>query len=470
MSRSNNATAKASEAQHRKTPAGIALDMFQAFARNHPIRTAAIPILIALAAQAALKRQSEWLDVYVSAARIFLHGQDYYAAGVGYLYPPFQAILAIPFVPLPNLAARTLWYAVNVAAAVCMLRSSWRMAGGPELRGVSQTDRREWIALSIGLLCCGFYVLNAFAHQQSDVVIAALAMTGCAGLLRGRKIGGPILIGLAAAFKGPPLLFAVYFLFRRQWSTAALIVAVALGVNLIPDLIYSAPGGGTWLEHWLRDYVLPTQYLHTALGTWGSELIYNQSLGGTLQRLVNTKLQWTIHNHLEVEKLTSSDTIALKSIACGAMLVMLLVSIGAALRGIRVATNAERPYGLPTQTAIEFGVVFILALMISPMSGMAHFGVLALPAFSLSRIAVLAERRDIWLMILLAAIGGLIANKDLVGGTVYTALLWAGAVTWSAVALWIGSIIALARNYGEPALPAFARSLFVARDHAVNAQ
>ena len=158
------------------------------FLKTHSVVAIAIPILTALAVQAMLKRQSEWFDVYVRAAGLFLDGRDFYAAGVGYLYPPFQVLLAIPFLPLPNWAARAIWYACNVVALVYLIRSAWRMASAAEFPGVGHTDRRERAAFEIGLLCSGSYILNAFAHQQTDVLIDAFVMTGCAALMGGRTL------------------------------------------------------------------------------------------------------------------------------------------------------------------------------------------------------------------------------------------------------------------------------------------
>lgn len=436
------------------------LPRLRLFLKTHSVGAIAIPILTALAVQDVLKRQSEWFDVYVRAARLFLDGRDFYAAGVGYLYPPFQVLLAVPFLPLPNWAARAIWYACNVVALVYLIRSAWRMAGAAEFPGAGHTDRREWIAFGIGLLCSGSYILNAFAHQQTDVLIDAFVMTGCAALMEGRTFGGSVLIGLGAAFKGPPLLLAPYLVLRRQWSAAAIVVAVAPAVNFAPDLIRHAPVRNTWLQHWLQDYVLPTQRLDTALGTWGSDLIYNQSLGGTLRRLVTTALQWKPGDLSVVDRRVLVDTITLKAVAYGMMFVMLVVSIWTALRADRVAADDSRRYTLPMRTAIEFGVVLTLVLMMSPMSSKAHFGLLILPAFALSRIAVLTKRYAIWVMLALAAVGSLAGSKDLVGATVSTTLLWTGAITWSAVILWIGCIAAFVRGYAAQALPAFSSALF----------
>ena len=112
-----------------------------------------------------------------------------------------------------------------------------------------------------------------------------------------------------------------------------------------------------------------------------------------------------------VDRRVLVDTITLKAVAYGMMCVMLVVSIWAALRADRVAADDGRQYTLPTRTAIEFGVVLTLALIMSPMSSKAHFGLLILPAFVLSRIAVFTKRYAIWVMLALAAVGSLAGSK-----------------------------------------------------------
>jgi Glycosyltransferase family 87 len=345
---------------------------------RYPIVAVSLPVLAGLALQAVLSPHSEWLDVYVRAARTLLAGCDLYGPGTNYLYPPFQALLAVPFVSLPSFVARLAWYLINVASLVGLLRSAWWLAGGPKLGAVATTGSRDWLALGLGLACSAPYMLNALAHQQTDVLIAYLVMAGCVRLARLDNVAGAILLGLAAACKGPPLLFAAYLIFRRKWGTTTLIVVVAIGVNLLPDLVCRAPGGGLWLQLWLKRFVLQTQRLDASLGVWGSALLYNQSLGGSLQRVVNTPPRWTSAGLLTVAKRVVIDPVRFKAIVYPSMLAMVAISIGAALRGQRVALRDSAKEGLPGRTAIEFSIVIILMVLMSPMSSLAHFSVLVL--------------------------------------------------------------------------------------------
>ena len=67
-----------------------------------------------------------------------------------------------------------------------------------------------------------------------------------------------------------------------------MIIAIAL--NLLPDLIMRSPRGAWWLQGWIDNLIQPTQRFDAQLGLWGSAIEYNQSLSGTVQRLVNTQL------------------------------------------------------------------------------------------------------------------------------------------------------------------------------------
>lgn len=411
---------------------------------RRPLLTAGSLLAVVLAIQAVAKSASEWDDVYVQAARTLAQGGDIYAAGSSYLYPPFAAFAALPFAPLPRLPLRLAWFAVNLVCAVGLIRLSWSLSGGGRLDKLAFSDRGEWTVLTLGLVYGATFLLNALAHQQTDIVIAFLLMSGCFVLLRGQELSGGVLIGLAAAVKGPPLLFAAYCVFRRRWIAAAAIVVTAIGANLLPDLVRASPAGGTWLTAWLVNFVIPTQ-VHAEVGTWGSALLYNQSLGGTMQRLFNSIPQWT-SGGFTLAPSAQVDAKTLKAAVYASMLAMLAVSMAASLKGRGSA--ADKP-GRPNQTVFEFAAVMALMPLFSPMSSVAHFGPLILAAFCLARMGVAEGHRLSLALVMVATLLALTANKDLVGGALYNLALWVGAVGASALVLWAGCLIEVWRGAGR---------------------
>jgi hypothetical protein len=428
----------AEPARTASEPAGLL-----AWLRERPLDVGAAILLAALAISVLLKRsEGEWNAVFVSAGRRLLAGGDIFEDG--YLYPPFMALVAAPLSYLPPLASRALWFVASAVAMIVMLRLAWRLANGPAVADVWNWPRRELIAAAAGTLCGLTYILNAFAHEQVDVVIGALMMVGCLRLLAGRNAAGAEWLGVAAACKATPLLWAPYLLLRRRFVAGVLVGTVALGVNVLPDLVATPPGGGTWLERWVVRFVLPTQQWGAALGTWGSELIYNQSLGGTTQRLLNTALEKRDGKIVVAERPRFAPATA----KLGYLLLlglMLMVSVAAAARAPPAPVGAAQVQPI----VFEFGIVMTLMLLMSPMSSPAHFGILVLPGFCLARVALVDRDRWIGALVAAAAAISALCNLDLVGRTVYMTLLWSGALTAVTLLLWLGCVLALVRIGGR---------------------
>src|SRR3954470_10218372 len=210
---------------------------------RRPYTLAALLVAAGLSVPFCLRRDSEWEQVYVAAAARLGSGQDLYPPGTDYLYPPFSAWAALPFAPLPPPAGRGLWLLLNLACLAVMARAAWRLAGGGPLEGDPPAPAREHVAWCLGLAGAAPYLLNCLAHQQTDLVIGALLLGGCLLLGRSRALPAATCFGLAAAMKCTALLWAPYLAWRRRWAAAAWLAAVALGANLLPDLLSPPPSG-----------------------------------------------------------------------------------------------------------------------------------------------------------------------------------------------------------------------------------
>src|SRR5439155_5919371 len=119
----------------------------------------------------------------------------------------------------------------------------------------------------------------------------------------------------------------------------------------------------------------------------------------------------------------------------GLALVLLgALAAGRARRRMPVALRGtERP-----NEVLEYSLVCILMLLLSPQSSKPHFCTLLLPGFCLARL-VIQHREPVLGVLLCAAIGaGLLSNKDLVGGAIYEVAIWYGSVFWNTALLFIG--------------------------------
>jgi Glycosyltransferase family 87 len=373
---------------------------------------------------------SEWEVVNVRAAARLRGGEEVYNHREGFLYPPFAALIALPFTELSPLPMRAAWFAVNAIALILLVHFAWKIASGG---GVS--TRTEALAWWLGLACGLRYAIDCLAHQQTDVVIGALLIGGCYALVRDRPLLAATLIGLAAGCKATPVLFVVYFVWRGYWLAALWLLGVAVGVNLLPDLVHASPTGEPWLLRWLHLYALPSQ---GHVGVWGCDPVYNQSLSGAFYRFFSSDYMWTSTELRVFDRRHPLDANALRTMVYGFEMSLTLVMAWVVgkphWRSLRTANDAA-----PSRRALECSVALLLALLVSPASSKPHFCTMLLPAFCLARLAVV-EKRYMPGVFLLAAIGVSVPSvKDLWGGNFSAVALWWGCVTWSAAALLVGS-------------------------------
>jgi hypothetical protein len=409
--------------------------------RRHPWTLTAAVLFAAAAFPFCFRQDSEWESVYVSAARLLRQGGDIYRPENGYLYPPFMTILALPFSWLPSLSLRGAWFLLNAFCILVMVRCAWKVAGGPRLEG-TPAPAGEHLAAVLGILCGIVYIQNCLAHQQTDLVIGALLMGGCLLLKQSRVFAAASCFGTAAAFKCTPLLWAPYLLWRRRVGAATWVVVLAAALNFLPDLVHRATPARSWVAAYAQRFLAPLTSPHHYIGTWGSDPIYNQSLSGGVHRWFLTELAWSDSNCTIEPRTQPSSPAALRSLAYGAVLLLVLLTLVAAGRPGRVE-GAPAEQRLP----LECSAVLLLMLLLSPMSSLAHFGTLILPAFCLARAAMGSRRGISWIAPGTAGLLAVTASKDLLGERLYTVLLWSGSVTCETVVLLGGCLTLL---YASP--------------------
>jgi hypothetical protein len=230
---------------------------------------------------------------------------------------------------------------------------------------------------------------------------------------------------------------------------------------LLPNLTSAPPGGGTWAGEWFATYLVPLRNVNRRPGEWGSEIKNNQSVSGAANRWFLA--EWTREADGSIGSRDRAEAISpalLNHLVRGCELAVLLA--GLLILGRRPLSVVRRPLKNPSlvlqqttddgqqtlwvRPALEFSIVLILMLLLSPMSSKTHYCVLLLPAFCVARLALQRRDRLLWPLLLGAIALGILSNKDLWGSTIYTLALWYGSVTWSAVLLLLGCVYALIRQ------------------------
>src|SRR5262249_39064665 len=152
------------------------------------------------------------------------------------------------------------------------------------------------------------------------------------------------------------------------------------------------------------------------VGTWGSDAVYNQSLTGLAQRWCTTTWTWTATDCTIGQRRPRIGPQALRVCVYGAELSVLAAVLwicGRPFRRLPHDADASR-------YALEFSMVLLLMVLLSPMSSKAHFGTMVLPGFCLARTALRSHGQLLKGVLAGAVVLGLLCNKDPLGERLYT--------------------------------------------------
>ena len=311
---------------------------------------------------------SEWQDCFIRASRHMLDRETIHRVPPeGYAYPPAMAMLAVPMARMSTSGSLFTWFLVNAVAIMTVAGCSWMLVGGPRVVGMS----RPWqVVFWLTVVLEARFFVASLEHQQFDMVIAALLLAGCVALWRGCDWRAGLLLGASAAMKCTPLLFGPWLIWRRKWKAAAAMAVVAVGLNVLPDVLFPQASGDSYLGDWYRLMLAPVS--QTAPGTWHTDLLLNQSLAGFAQRIA----RWLLVEHI------GTDPNAVLSAATAQ--VLRITTYGTALFLLTItAWHFGRPFQAPARALVRssgplpwsdlqmrrvLGAVCLM-LLLSPMSG-----------------------------------------------------------------------------------------------------
>lgn len=421
---------------------------------RHPYSIALALALIIMGLGATFKHQSAWDRTGPGVSMMLREGRDFYANEKTFTYPPFQAWLNIFFTWLPLRPARAIWFIISAVCLVYMIWESWRLAGGPRLEPLGESadakPREHW-AFVLGLVCALQFALNSLTHLQTDLLIGALLTAGCAAIVTRQSMRAATWIGLAAAFKCTPLLFAPYLVWKRKPIAAAWLVIIAIGANVLPNTVHAPPQRGLWLAEWSRLYLAPMERANYVPGDWKNQLDNNQSFAGATKRWLMTTWRIAPGEFHVVDRDRHPSPAIIRWTYLLSCIVALLIAAWAMWRRVRskasdAASSADghAPHW-PSRDIIECGIVLLLMVLLSPNSSRAHFCVMLLPAFCIGRLAFGEKSRWLTALLIAAAICSTLSIHIRLNATLAAEqiLLWIGVVMFAAIFLLWASIIAL---------------------------
>jgi hypothetical protein len=307
-------------------------------------------------------------ELWYTTGKDVLAGDEIYFFRAGkydFMYPPPCALFLAGASLLGQGGLIFLLVAINSVAWFCSAKLSALLATG----GRGTISRLLYFVPSLLVIV---YVWSSYHLGQPNLVLLALMLGAFVALRAKREIVGGGLIAVAAAIKAFPVLAIIYLVYRRYWKAAVSLVATLIFLILI----LPAPFRGferAWhdLDKWSSGML---KYSEVTVGqrpmrsyTWK-----NQSLIGVSNRLLR---------HVDADAASAPHQPIYVNFADLTFPVVngIIFSAALALGILFIAAMPRCDMRTADSDAIEFALLLLLMLMITPLSFGYFYSWLMLP-------------------------------------------------------------------------------------------
>jgi hypothetical protein len=321
---------------------------------------------------------------YVTGKHV-LAGDEIYSFRAGkydFMYPPPCALFLAGASLLGQGGLIFLLVAINCLAWFCSAKLSAILARGDE------RTTNPWLYLIPSLVVI-VYIWSSYHLGQPNLVLLALMLGSFVTLRAKREIVAGGMIALAAAIKAFPVLAIIYLVYRRYWTAAASLIAALVFLLLI----LPAPFRGferAWrdLEKWSAGML---KYSEATVGqrpmrsyTWK-----NQSLVGVSNRLLR---------HVDADVASAPHQPVYVNFANLKFPVVnaIIVGLALALAILFMAVMFQRDMRTAESDAIEFALLLLLMLMITPLSFGYFYSWLMLPFAVMTQQVLGGKGSAVW--------------------------------------------------------------------------
>ncbi|MCC7415709.1 MAG: DUF2029 domain-containing protein [Acidobacteria bacterium] len=386
-------------------------------------------------------------DRWMIMAPQFVHGgADYVTDELP--TPPLSLLVLGPLAALSRPDAAFVWVLLKLPLAISVFLMAARIVARA---GVTLTPE------AVALVVAGWWLAVVVDMQEGQTNFLALAPL-VAGLLfaqrqtRAGDAAAGALIGLGAAMKVTPIVFVVYFAWRRRWTIAASALASVAACSLIvPAIAFGWQQNLRWFGQWARIMILP--YVSEGAVVYST----SQSVPSAALRLLTDAPAFDSH-HGGVTESHFMNVLSLSNAAARQILRLCTVAAGAAgLWWTRRPLAALRS----PRYVVEIGAVAAFMLWFSERTWVHHY-ISFLPTLMAAGMVLSDPRcstrsaRTVRAALVLFAATTLLASEagKLLGPDGVDWAKAAGVYLWPSMAVTIAVLTASARRgagAGEPA-------------------
>ncbi len=282
-----------------------------------------------------------------------------------FMYPPSCALFLATASLLGQAGLILLLVAINSVAWFSSARLAAILANGHRF------GNNVWLYLIPSLLVI-VYIWSSYHLGQPNLVLLALMLGAFVALRAEREISAGALIALAAAIKAFPVIAIIYLIYRRYWKGALSVVATLTFLLLI----LPAPFRGferAWhdLEKWSSG-MLKYDAAAVAQRPMRSYTWKNQSLVSVTNRLLR---------HVDADAASAPHTPIYVNLADLRFRTVnaIIISVALVLGILFITVMPQRGMRTAESDAIEFALLLLIMLMITPLSFGYFFSWLMLP-------------------------------------------------------------------------------------------
>lgn len=256
---------------------------------------------------------------------------------------PFSALPIFPLSFFSALTAKRIWLVINLLL----------LTGSAELlhRSTSLGRRRIWLLILLAVLP----LRTNFLYGQMHLSVFFLMVLAWYFHRRNREFACGAAVALAAALKVYPLLFVLYFFWKRQWRAAIATLATALIIVVVGSLWM----GGDLIRVYALQ-VLPRTLLGETLDPYN---VHSASAATLFHRLFLFEL--------ELNPSPRFDSPSLYSVLYPLWQLAIFFPVFALLRPSPVTSDSEQ---------MGWGAFLLALLVVSPFPASYHFAAMILSA------------------------------------------------------------------------------------------